>query len=126
MVATKKQTAQADDAKIYPETEYSGEDEHEVYKRLWPDGDEEVLPLEPSLKLGDHSKDFGWGYEGSSSAQLALALLLDATSNPDTALNYYQEFKQAIVAGWGKEWLIFRSDIIHWLRQRENIKIGRN
>lgn len=131
MVMTKERTTQADDAKIYPETQYYGKNGHDVYKRLWPDGDPERLPLEPSLKLANHSPTgFSWGFSGSGPAQLALALLLDATSIPETALAYYQEFKQAIVAGWdfNGEWMIFRYDILNWLRLRQarNIKLGKN
>ena len=106
-----------DQDKIYPEIEYHGDNEHDVYKRLWPDGEHERLLLEPSLKLRDHSPTgFSWSYNGSGPAQLALALLLEATSDPDKACNYYQEFKWQIVAGWGKRWVIFRSDILNWLK----------
>ena len=129
MVETMGKVSKAEDNKLYPEIEYSGRDGHDVFKRLWPDGEREELPLEPSLKLANHSPTgFSWGYYGSGPAQLALALLLDATSVPETALACYQEFKQAIVAGWPSEWVIFRSSIINWLRLRhgENIKIGKN
>ncbi len=107
--------------KLYPEIQYTGANEHDVVKRLWPDGEDERLPLKPSLKLRNHSPTgFSWGYGGSGPAQLALALLLDATSEPDKALSYYYDFKVAIVAGWGSNgsWLIFRSDIINWLKLR--------
>ena len=130
MVMTIGKVSQAEDNQLYPETEYYGNSGHDVYKRLWPDGDPERLPLKPSLKLANHSPTgFSWGFSGSGPAQLALALLLDATSLPETALNYYQEFKSAIVAGWdfNGSWVIFRSDIINWLRLRaENIKTEKN
>lgn len=109
----------ADHTKLYPETEYYGNHGHQVFKRLYPDGNAEPLPLEPSLKLRNHSPTgFSWGYSGSGPAQLALALLLDATSVPETAERWYQEFKSNIVAGWdfNGSWVIFRSDIISWLK----------
>ena len=131
MVMTIGKVSKAEDQKLYPETQYYGENGHDVYKRLWPDGNSERLPLEPSLKLANHSPTgFSWGYLGSGCSQLSLALLLDATSVPETALNYYQEFKQVFVANWevDAEWMMFRSDIIRWLRLRygENIKTEEN
>lgn len=129
MVMAIGKVSKAEDKKLYPEIEYYGVNGHDVFKRVWPEGSSERLPLKPSLKLANHSPTgFSWGYWGSGPAQLALALLLDATSVPETALAYYQEFKQAIVAGWGAKWVIFRSDIINWLRLKhgENIKIGKN
>ena len=117
------------DNKLYPETEYYGLNGHDVWKRLWPDGTSERLPLKPSLKLRNHSPTgFSWGYSGSGPAQLALALLLDATSEPDKAMSYYQDFKFSIVAGWdfNGSWLIFRSDIINWLKLAEGRRIQIN
>ena len=131
MVTTIGKVSKAEDNKLYPETEYFGRNGHEVFKRVWPDGVTSALLPNASLKLANHSPTgFSWGFSGSGPAQLALALLLDATSIPETALAYYQEFKSAIVAGWdfNGSWVIFRSDIINWLRLRhgENIKIGKN
>lgn len=117
-----------DHAKLYPETEYYGMRGHDVWKRLYPDGVSERLLLEPSLKLRNHSPTgFSWGYGGSGPSQLALALLLDATSVPETAERWYQEFKSNIVAGWdfNGSWVIFRSDIISWLEGRR-IPINEN
>ena len=106
--------------KLYPETEYYGQNGHDVFKRVWPDGIPERLPLEPSLKLRNHSPTgFSWGYLGSGPSQLALALLLDATSDPEKAQNYYQEFKQQFVAGWEDGWIFFKSDILGWLKLME-------
>ena len=118
-----------DNEKLYPETEYYGLNGHDVWKRLYPDGTSQRLSLEPSLKLANHSPTgFSWGYGVSGPAQLALALLLDATSEPDKAMAYYQEFKQAIVTGWdfNGSWVIFRSDIINWLNLTEGRRIQIN
>lgn len=58
-------------------------------------------------------------------SQLALALLLDATTIPDTALAYYQEFKWEKVSGWPVDgtWTIWRSEIIAWIRDKSAGKI---
>ena len=52
-------------------------------------------------------------------AQLALALLLDATSKPEKALSYYQQFKWDKVASWGQDWRITRTEIGLWLALEE-------
>lgn len=54
--------------------------------------------LDPRYDLRNHSPDgFEWGYGGSGPAQLALALLADATGDDALALRIYQEFKNRIV-----------------------------
>ena len=63
----------------------------------------EYLRLEPSLKLRNHSPTgFEWGYGGSGPAQLALAILLDS-QGPEIALQHYQNFKNAFIAGAKQE-----------------------
>ena len=57
----------------------------------------DARPFDPhhSQVLYNHSPDgFEWGYSGSGPAQLALALLLDATGDKIAALKYHQEFKE--------------------------------
>lgn len=62
-------------------------------KRVWLD-DQELLPG-PSQKVINHSPDgFNWGYGGSGSAQLALAIMLAVTGKPDG----YQDFKWEVIA----------------------------
>jgi hypothetical protein len=59
------------------------------------------IPLSPerSLKLRNHSPTgFAWGYGGSGPAQLALAVLLEFTTE-ENALRLYQDFKFEIIAG---------------------------
>jgi hypothetical protein len=61
--------------------------------------DDTELPLEPSLKLRDHSPTgFEWAYHGSGPTQLALAILLDLTANPDLSLAHYQDFRDDFIA----------------------------
>ncbi len=75
-----------------------------------------VLPLEPSYKLHPHSPDgFQWGYGGSGPAQLALAILLDLTEDPDLSVRLHQEFKRHFIATSGKSLLIIEPDIRVWL-----------
>ena len=57
--------------------------------------------LKPRFDLRNHSPTgFEWGYPGSGPAQLALAILADHLGNNEQALNFYQRFKWAVVAGW--------------------------
>ncbi len=80
--------------------------------------DREVLSPKPSQKLCNHSPDgFQWGYGGSGPAQLALALLLDASGDSDRALAGHQAFKRAFVAGWGEKWEITTEEILAWLKK---------
>ncbi len=97
-----------------PSVTYFGQDRHDVFRER--NGDTERLPLEPSLKLADHSPTgYSWGGLGSGCAQLALALLLDATGDKDKALAYYQYFKQEYVAGFEREWTLAQSVILEWM-----------
>ena len=61
-------------------------------------------PLNPRLDLWNHSPTgFEWGYGGSGPAQLALALLADHLADDRQALDIYQRFKWAVVAGMPKK-----------------------
>ncbi len=74
----------------------------------------------PSQKLFNHSPDgFQWGYGGSGPAQLALALLLDATNNPELSVRLHQAFKRHFVAAWGEKWQIRRDDILLWVEENK-------
>ena len=109
------------DSKIYLETLYyarriSQGGGQPVFKKILPDGIDTELSPHPSQKLWNHSPDgFQWGYGGSGPAQLALALLLDATDDPDIAQTFHQQFKWDKVASWGELWSITRSEILLWL-----------
>ena len=59
------------------------------------------LDLDASLAVYRHSPSgFSWGYGGSGPAQLALAILLHAGVDPDTAVELHQTFKWDTVAHW--------------------------
>lgn len=73
----------------------------------------------PSQKLYNHSPDgFQWGYGGSGPAQLALALLLDATGDSDLSVSLHQHFKRQFVAGWREKWEITTEEIKRWVEGR--------
>ena len=84
--------------------------------------DNDPLSLKPSQRLVNHSPDgFNWGYGGDGPKQLALALLLDVTGDPKTALRRYQAFKQHFVAMWREAWFITDNEISDWLRERHEV-----
>ncbi len=83
------------------------------------DGKVTVLDPRPSQKLWNHSPDgFQWSFGGSGPAQLALALMLDATDDAEVAKAHYQDFKWQFVAGWGDQWHITALEILTWLQER--------
>jgi len=73
-----------------------------------------------SRELRDHSTDFEWGYPGSGPAQLALALIYDATGDRELSLHYHQPFKEAFVQRWGNSWQIHASEIIRWVSLKDH------
>ena len=81
-----------------------------------------ILSPLPSQKLRNHSPDgFNWGYGGSGPAQLALAILLDATFDEETAQANYQDFKRQFVAAWGDNWCILLSEIEQFLEEQKKV-----
>lgn len=129
MDSTKILHQDTDARQIYPETLYYGRrislcGGQPVFKKLLPDGAPTKLSPIPSQKLYNHSPDgFQWGYGGSGPAQLALALLLDATTDPDTALAFHQKFKWDKVAGWGENWSITRGEILLWIEEQKKAQL---
>lgn len=117
------------DNKTYPQTLYSGRrislcGHQPVFKQHLPDGELTELSPGPSQTLYIHSPDgFQWGYSGSGPAQLSLALLLDATTDPETALTYHQQFKWEFVSGWKAEWSILKSRILLWLEDQKRTQL---
>lgn len=76
----------------------------------------------PSQKLYNHSPDgFMWGYGGSGPAQLALALLLDVTGDPDLTLHFGQQFKEEMIAtiALDSPWVMLDHTIKSWVRGKE-------
>lgn len=117
--------------KTHPETRYLGIKvsacgHQPVYKQLLPDGQRTELSPAASQKLYNHSPTgFQWGYGGSGPAQLAMALLLDVTGNPELALAHYQDFKWHYVTSWGEEWSITSREILGWLSRMGTLELGK-
>ena len=75
------------------------------------------------LDLRNHSPTgFEWGYLGSGPAQLALALLADATDN-HTALAFYQRYKEEVIARLPSDiqaaWTTTDVDVVAWVERQE-------
>ncbi len=125
-------TGSQQDSKVYPSTLYyakriSAGGGQPVFKRLLPDGIPTELSPVASQKLRNHSPDgFQWGYGGSGPAQLALALLLDATTDPEMAQAHYQNFKFFMVASWGEGWSITRQEILDWLKAEQKSELQKS
>ena len=65
-------------------------------RKVWMNG-KKLVPKK-SQKVNNHSPDgFAWGYGGSGPAQLALAVLLEIFTQQQ-ALNFYEYFKNQIIA----------------------------
>lgn len=72
--------------------------------------------LEKRLDLYNHSPTgFEWGYGGSGPAQLALALLADATGNERDAIRLHQRFKFDVIAKLPRaSWELTGAEIGKW------------
>ena len=86
-------------------------------------------PLDPRFDLWNHSPTgFEWGYGGSGPAQLALAVLADHLADDQEALNFYQSFKFAVVAGLPRScWKLTGQQIdeaLRTIREHEHAKGG--
>jgi len=77
--------------------------------------DGEILSPIKSQQVYNHSPDgFSWGYNGSGPAQLALALLLEAT-NEDEAIKFYQSFKFDIISDMPENFALPAEQIYEYL-----------
>jgi len=79
----------------------------------------EITP-ERSQKVHNHSPDgFEWGYGGSGPSQTALAILLDAINNNETAFSLHQAFKMEFIVGLPDEGgEIYLGVILDWIIQQ--------
>lgn len=81
-----------------------------------------IYQLAPRLDLFNHSPDgFEWGYGGSGPAQLALALLADATCSDEVARKLHQPFKWASIAVLDRDddWQMTDAEIREWIAQHD-------
>jgi hypothetical protein len=78
-------------------------------------------PLDMRLDLWNHSPTGGeWGYGGSGPAQLALAILADATGDDELALDHHQAFKWEVVARWQRSFFyITRANVLNWVYEHD-------
>lgn len=77
-------------------------------------------PLPGRWDLRNHSMTgFAWGYAGSGPAQLALAILADATGDDNLALNLYQDFKFRKIAHLpqSESWQMSRESVLAWVNE---------
>jgi hypothetical protein len=83
--------------------------------RTFADGKADDLPL--CRDLVDHSPDgFQWGYAGSGPAQLAFALVYDATGDERLTRQVYQDFKREIVVTLPDQWRLEAENIAEFAR----------
>lgn len=79
-------------------------------------------PLDSRLDLCRHSPTgFEIGYGGSGPAQLALALLADATGDAELSIEAHQSFKWSVIAGLDRKHprhVLTDGEILEWLRSR--------
>ena len=79
-------------------------------------------PLPPRLDLLNKSPmGFGWGYDGSGPAQLALALCADALGNDAAALRLFQLFKFHVVSRLPRDepWMLTAAEVRQQCRDFE-------
>lgn len=79
------------------------------------------VPLPLRLDLANHSPTgFEWGYAGSGPAQLALAILIDATADQETTMRLYQRFKAEIIAPIPRGGFeITKSQVLDWVEKNK-------
>lgn len=84
------------------------------FDEVWVAG--KKLDPAPSLELFNHSPDgFSWGYNGSGPAQLALAILLEVTGDPQLSVRLHQAFKADFVGTWPKSDFTTYVDVAAWI-----------
>jgi len=90
-------------------------------RQVFIDG-QEIAPNK-SQQVYNHSPDgFNWGYGGSGPAQLALAILLEATDEKE-ASRLYHSFKWEIISRLPSDFVI-DIDINNWIQGRDELCSG--
>jgi hypothetical protein len=76
------------------------------------------LDPRPSQRVWNHSPDgFNWGYGGSGPAQFALAILLHAGLDRDTAVHVHQALKWDFVARLPQASFDVEFDLRAWIER---------
>jgi hypothetical protein len=76
--------------------------------------------LSPRLDLQNHSQSFAWGFGGSAPAQLALALIADATGDDARALRLQHDFKFRVIASLPSRWTMTQSRVLAYVAELEH------
>jgi len=107
--------------------------QHTAIYHGWRDGNgtahvtADDKPLNARFDLDNHSPNgFEWGYAGSGPAQLALAMVADATGNDGLALRVHQHFKRKLIQHLDQEsdWVISAEQVREIAKQlAEELKI---
>ncbi len=83
-----------------------------------------VLNPEDSRTVVDYCERFDWGTTDSSALQLAVALLLDVTGEPEKARLWSGLFARKYVNNLPADWTVPEIDINLWLYCFENARPG--
>jgi hypothetical protein len=83
-----------------------------------------VLTPEASQGVTFCCDTFCWGDVGDGSRQLAIALLLDVTGDPATALRWFELFTEKYVGCLPPQWAVPELDIALWLYCFQNARPG--
>jgi len=82
------------------------------------------LAISESRKVQDCCESYHWGDESNGARQLAVALLLDVTGDPDSAKQWFEFFACRYVANLGQSWNVPELDIALWLHCYQNARPG--
>ncbi len=83
-----------------------------------------VLDPEDSRVVVDYCERFDWGTTDSAALQLAVALLLDVTGEPEKARIWSELFAERYVNNLPADWTVPEIDIDLWLYCFENARPG--
>ncbi|MFW6055863.1 MAG: DUF6166 domain-containing protein [Chloroflexota bacterium] len=83
-----------------------------------------VLKPEVSRAVVDYCVRFDWGTTDSAALQLAVALLLDVTGEPEKARAWSELFARKYVDNLPPDWTVPELDIDLWLYCFENARPG--
>lgn len=84
----------------------------------------QVRPLPTCTDLANHSPDgLSWGYSGSASAQLALAMLMEVLDDWPRVRRIYHDFHMLFVSKVPRaaNWIADGSDILAWALELESM-----
>ena len=101
--------------KIYVGFRPGGPESSEVRVSVVEGGEPRALP--ERLDLKSHSPSgFRWGSSGNGAAQLALAILADATGSDDYAARHHHWFKLEVVSSLPSEaWRLSEDEVWAWI-----------